>query len=114
MAEKDRFVSPAGFRLYRLSSAPGSYSLFCRFRSWLQREAAMARVARQQQQDGSIIKKVQRKCKKKKNNKVRGKILVVSVLFFSVIFKLLITKIYGQLVCLKISNEHYMGLNHSL
>lgn len=60
MAEKDRFVSPVGFRLYRLSSAPGSYSLFCRFRSWLQREAVMARVAKQQQQDGSVIKKVQR------------------------------------------------------
>ncbi|VVC24574.1 Protein-tyrosine phosphatase-like,Tyrosine specific protein phosphatases domain,PH domain- [Cinara cedri] len=59
MAEKDRFVSPAGFRLYRLSSVPGSYSLFCRFRSWLQREAAMARVARQQQQDSSVIKKIE-------------------------------------------------------
>lgn len=68
MAEKDRFVSPAGFRLYRLSSAPGSYSLFCRFRSWLQREAAMARVTRQQQQDNSVIKKVQRGLKKKKSN----------------------------------------------
>lgn len=60
MAEKDRFVSPAGFRLYRLSSAPGSYSLFCRFRSWLQREAAMARVTKQRQQDGSVLQKVQR------------------------------------------------------
>lgn len=73
----------------------------------------MARVARQQQQDGSIIKKVQRKCKKK-NNKVGGKILIVPILFFSVIFKLLITKIDGQYVCLKITNERYMSLNHFL
>lgn len=70
MAEKDRFVSPAGFRLYRLSSAPGSYSLFCRFRSWLQREAAMARVARQQQQDSSVIKKVQHGYSVKKKTKL--------------------------------------------
>jgi len=36
-------------------------------RSWLQREAAMAKVARQQQQDGSVIKKVQRVIHLKKN-----------------------------------------------
>jgi len=52
-------------------------------RSWLQREAAMAKVARQQQQDGSVIKKVQRGYSVKKN----ADYLIVKIIIIIKTFK---------------------------